>query len=225
LRLIDCFVKVLALTAYLRKHADQVPPDFDTVRQDVETLLAKGQESAVKAGFSVGDFVEARFAVAAWIDETILLSPWTGREQWAAQSLQRKFYNTTNAGEEFFQRLAQLPAAEAAVREVFATCLALGFKGSYFHEGQEAELAKINRANLETLWGGDFEGVDLSEGLVFPSAYPAGGGGRGRRVWRRLSLGALFWFLLPPAVLVTLFALYRYNLYKQIYDFFKGATG
>lgn len=225
MRLIDCFVKVLALTAYVRKHADEVPPDFETVRLDVEALLAKGQEIAVKAGFSLDDFLEARFAVSAWMDETILLSPWPGRDQWAVQSLQRKFYNTTNAGEEFFERLAQLPQGQGAVLEVFATCLALGFKGRYFHEGQEAELAKIRRGALAALWGGDYEDVDLAEGLVFPSAYPAGAAGRGRRVWRRVNLSALIWFLVPPALLLTLFALYRYNLYKLIYDFFKGASG
>ena len=223
MRLIDCFVKVLALTAYVRQHADQAPPDFETVRQDVETLLAKAQQNAVQAGFSLDDFVSARFAASAWIDETILLSDWPGRDQWAAQSLQRKFYNTTNAGDEFFERLGELPAAEAAVREVFATCLALGFRGRYFHEDQEAELAEVQRACLRDLWGGDFEDVDLSEGLVFPSAYPTRVVGRGRRLWRRINPASLIWFLVPPAVLLTLFALYRQQLYKLIYDFFKGA--
>ena len=216
-RLIDCFLQLLAVTAFLDRTPERIQADFETVRNDIEGLLAEGAHQAALAGFSEEESDRARFAVCAWVDETIQVSGWPGREQWSKYPLQREYYGTANAGEEFFTRLDGLGEEDLPVREVFATCLALGFKGRFFLERQKAELDQVCRDNLKALWGETFDGVKLDQGRLFPQAYAEGRAGRRR--WRRSNLFTLIGMAAPPVILVALFIIYRYLLNKNIFDF------
>ena len=218
MRLIDCFLQIIAVTAYLSRAPDGVQVEFEAMRRDIEGLLAEGQHRAARAGFSPEEFDLARFAVCAWVDETVRISPWPGREEWSKVPLQREYYRTANAGEEFYTRLEHLDPDDAPAREVFATCLALGFKGRLFHEEHRAEWDRVRRDNLVALWGDSYEDADLDRGRLFPQAYTVSKAGRRR--WRYLSLGTLLGILIPAVAFVSLFIIYRYLLNKELYDFF-----
>ena len=117
------------------------------------------------------DWREGLFAVCALIDEMILCSAWPGRDKWQLNQLQHHFFNTTNAGTEFFDRLKALTPDEDGVREVYGWCLAMGFKGAYFRPEDARELESITGANL------DLSGRRLLEEDIphmFPDAYGAG---------------------------------------------------
>jgi type VI secretion system protein ImpK len=213
MRLTDCFVKTLAYTDALRRGQSNGGPDPEAVRADYETLWTEADR--LGGSFVPDDYLAAKFAVCAFVDEAILLSDWEGRDRW--KPFQRRFFNTYNAGEEFFKLLGALLPDRREVREVFGLCLAMGFTGKYF-EGPDEELGAIKEENVSFLLGSDMDEFGLNE--LCPEAYPAGRGGMRRRIWGRLSPLTVVLVVLPPALLVTLFALYRFSLGRVIFDFF-----
>jgi type IV/VI secretion system ImpK/VasF family protein len=115
-------------------------PSHEQVRQDIAALFQQEKATAKRQGMLDKDFQDAGFAVVAWADETILKhTTWKYHHEWNTYPLQLEYYQTRNAGEEFFERLEQLGAAQQAVREVYYLCLALNFSGQYFL-GLEDEL-------------------------------------------------------------------------------------
>jgi type IV/VI secretion system ImpK/VasF family protein len=115
-------------------------PAYEQVRQDIAALFQQEKGTARRQGILDKDVQEAAFAVVAWADETILKhTTWKHHHQWNTYPLQLEYYQTRNAGEEFFEHLEQLGATQQAIREVYYLCLALGFSGQYFL-GLEDEL-------------------------------------------------------------------------------------
>ena len=223
MRLVDCFLKIMVPALLLQEGTAQAGPSYEEVSADLEKFWPECETLAKKAGFSSEDYDQARFAVCAWVDETIMLSNWEGRDQWAAQTLQRRFYNTANAGNEFFDRLAQIPENNLAVKEVYAACLALGFKGRYFHESQSGDLETVKKETLQLLGRPLFDPQRGPDEPFFPAAYPLNETAyRQNRWYSRISPLTVTLALLPPALLVSLFAIYRLILNKNIYDFFRA---
>ncbi|MFQ5650926.1 MAG: type IVB secretion system protein IcmH/DotU [bacterium] len=102
---------------------------FDTLKQKGEELGL--QSEAVR---------DADYAMTAFIDEIIATAAWQHKSVWLAKKLQFEKYGTTNAGEDFFKKLAELQrdaSANAAQLEVFYLCLVLGFEGKYKLLGRE----------------------------------------------------------------------------------------
>ena len=115
-------------------------PSYEQVRRDIAALFQQEKATAKRQGMLDKDFQDAGFAVVAWADETILKhTTWKYHHEWNTYPLQLEYYQTRNAGEEFFERLEQLGAAQQTVREVYYLCLALDFSGQYFL-GLEDEL-------------------------------------------------------------------------------------
>lgn len=118
----------------------QVPqaeqPFADAVRQ----FLANMERTATRQGIAGEDIHAAKYAYCAVVDESVLSSGCSFREEWARRPLQLALFGDHLAGENFFARLEQL-RAQGAVRlqslEVFYFCLLLGFEGKYRLEGTE----------------------------------------------------------------------------------------
>jgi hypothetical protein len=66
-------------------------------------------------------------------------------DEWRRTPLQVALFNTANAGEEFFDRLARLTPAQQGVYEVYYLALCLGFRGRYYDEAQEPRLSELRR--------------------------------------------------------------------------------
>jgi hypothetical protein len=86
-------------------------------------------------------------------DETILKhTTWKHHNAWDALPLQLEYYQTRNAGEEFFERLERLRPEQHAVREIYYICLGLGFSGQYFLGLEDAlKLARIRHEQARRL--------------------------------------------------------------------------
>ncbi|WPL16628.1 type IV/VI secretion system protein, DotU family [Thiorhodovibrio winogradskyi] len=106
--LTDDFMPALALAAVVAKDPELAATPHDGLREDVETLLRQALDAARQRDPS--DIQDALFAACAFIDEVLLASSWSGRGQWLRQTLQQVHFNTTNAGDEFYQRLTELRA-------------------------------------------------------------------------------------------------------------------
>lgn len=173
MRLIDCFIELVAYVAYFSKAAADKQPPYDQVRADMERLVAVSKSRSSQGSFSAEDYDMARFAMFAWVDETILSSEWRHKGQWQGEQLQRTYYQTTDAGELFFDRLNALSPHQKDVREVYYFCLALGFMGRYCHEGDEYLLDQLRTSNLKLLTGSSVGVPSPGAGLIFPEAYTA----------------------------------------------------
>lgn len=172
MRLTDCFMDLMGYTAYFIKTVGHRQPPFEQVQADIRRLLTQSESNWKKSGSSPEDYDLARFAVCAWVDEKILASPWRHRDRWQREQLQRLYYNTADAGEQFFERLNNLGFQHRDVREIYYLCMSLGFMGKYIHEGDEYLLEKVREANLKWLLGSSV-GVPSLQGFdLFPEAYP-----------------------------------------------------
>lgn len=232
MHLSDTFLELFTFIRYVTDPSQVVDADYATVRDDVSRLIRRMEDRAADRGVPPERFDMARFAVFAWVDEAVLCSSWPGARQWLKSPLQREYYGTVNAGEEFFERLDGLLGNKMAERdkhllpefaeeveqevpnkvsmdqvlEVYTQCLALGFTGMYFHEGDSSRLDKLRRDCIDRIVGRQ-GGNGLS---AFPDAYGSGAAvpekSRYGRVFDPLSI---LFFLLPLLVVAGIFFAYR----------------
>ena len=104
------------------------------LRARISDMFAEMERRTRLAGVLSEDILSARFALTAFIDETINRSDWRGKTIWAQNPLSLEYFNTNNAGVEFFTNLdalRQRPDAKTDLLEIYYTCLALGFEGKY----------------------------------------------------------------------------------------------
>ena len=174
MHLSDCFMNVMAYVTYLLKSVETKQPPYEEVKNDIRRLLAESEGNVTCGLFLHNDYDQARFALCAWVDEAILSSRWLHKNRWLNDQLQRFHYNTTDAGEEFFERLNSIGLHQREVREVYYLCLALGFTGRYCHPGDEYNLEQIKTSNLKLLLGSSVGIPSLERADLFPEAYPSG---------------------------------------------------
>jgi type VI secretion system protein ImpK len=172
MHLTDCFMELVAYAAYFLKTAAKKQPPFEQVKADILRLLTKSEECVRKGIFSQEDYDQARFMICAWIDEAILGSSWDHKNLWQREQLQRLYYNTTEAGEEVFERLNALGLHQREIRELYYLCLTLGFKGRFIHHGDEYLLEQLKASNLKLLIGSSVGLPSLERAELFPGSYP-----------------------------------------------------
>jgi len=206
-RLADLCTDLLALAVQIRAGGD--PGGGEEVRRQVDRGLYRLELEARESGLP-SDWVEsAKYALCAFLDESILVSMLPFRDDWSAKPLQLDLFGERLAGEGFFKRLTEMGRRMAEMEqviEVYYLCLSLGFEGRYRVEGVErlrqlttdmaADLAKLRK-------GGD----ELS-----PPPPPEGGGiagqlGRRLPPWVALAVSG--------AVLVMLYSGYAVLLHRD----------
>lgn len=209
MRLVDCFIELFYYTIFLKSLGfEQL--SFKDVRDHYKQLLSRAIEAAKKADFAKREWNLGLFAICAWIDETILCSGWSERDRWSRSSLQFVLFKTTNAGSEFFSRLAGLRKNDKSIREVFDYCLALGFKGSHYLSRDAEKLQEIKEANLKLVT----ENQNLSfPKLLFPDAYVASFkySKKRMRAWGRAFLIAAS-IIIPVAIFTVIFLIFKNEL-------------
>lgn len=174
MRLVDCFVPVLLFARQTIKSPALNEQDAETLKAYFKQAYARLSSDAEQDGYTLDSIQEAWFAVCAYIDELLLTSAWVGRADWQRQPLQRDYFNTTNAGAEFYDRLNQLNkhGDDRNVREVFLLVLGLGFKGRYFDPEDRPELEAARGFNLSLLLPEEAQ-RNLDQSVLFRDAYSA----------------------------------------------------
>ncbi len=221
MRLTDCFVDLIAYTAYFIRSVAHKQPPYEQVKADILTALSKSDDCLKRNLFPPEEYDMARFAVCAWVDEVILNSPWQEKDHWKREQLQRLFYRTTDAGEEFFDRLNTVGYHQRDVREVYFLCLALGFMGRYCHPGDEFLLAQVKSSNLKLLMGSSVGPPSLDRAELFPEAYQIGE--LEPYVQKRrhpLSLVNIIGIVGPVVLFGLLYLIYNFTLNSIMENFF-----
>jgi type VI secretion system protein ImpK len=213
MHLSDCFMEVVAYVTYFLKSVETKQPPYDQVKTDIRRLLMES-EGCVSRGLAPReDFDQARFAVCAWVDEAILSSSWHHKNLWLKDELQRFYYNTTDAGEEFFERLNAIGLHQRDVREVYYLCLAIGFTGRYCHPGDEYQLEQIKTSNLKLLLGSSVGLPSLERADLFPEAYPSGSTDMGPQKFKAGSrLVSIVCLATPILLFCLLYIIYLFTL-------------
>ncbi|HKX27525.1 MAG TPA: type IVB secretion system protein IcmH/DotU [Blastocatellia bacterium] len=106
----------------------------DEMRRTLERLIKELEEKGAQRGYKERQLHDAKFALTALIDETVLAGGGAMREQWERYPLQLEYFKEALAGNKFFERLDGLMkegAPQADVIEIYYLCLLLGFKGKY----------------------------------------------------------------------------------------------
>ncbi len=209
MRLIDCFLELITYVSVTVKDLPQTQPPYEKVRNTILRLISESETCLSNSDFSSEDIEMARFAIFAWIDELFLSHSWNGQQQWQKEQLQRIYFKTTNAGEEFFDRLNSLGMHQRDVREVFYLCLAMGFSGRYIHEDDAILLDQLRASNLKILFGSSVGVPSLRETVLFPESMPHEpdtGSVSDRK--SKLSMTSVIGFCVPAAFFVVLYSIY-----------------
>lgn len=172
MHLTDYFMDLIAYVAYLVKTSGARQAPYEQVNADILRLLGESEECVRKGLVMEDEYDQARFMVCAWVDEMILGSRWEHKGHWQREQLQRRFYNTFEAGEEAFERLNSIGYQQNNVREVYYLCLSLGFKGRFINPEDDYLLDQLKTSNLKILLGSSTGLPALDRGDLFPESYP-----------------------------------------------------
>lgn len=214
MRLIDCFLKPLAYAAFIGGNSVDASATMPQVTKNIHQLLDESKKMSDQAGFVHQEYDEARFAVCAWIDETLLNSDWPERDKWLGALLQRQFYATNRAGEEFFTRMDTLNETDTQVREVFHHCLVLGFKGRYFFPEMADELEAMKKQEFSRLNREPSLLTTDTPGIFIPESYPKQIMPRRRNLPRIALSYVTLLMILAPLLFITL----TYFSYSKLLD-------
>lgn len=122
---------VLELVMQVR--AGLVTPSME-LRQKVDELLKHLEKRGESLRYPEKQVQAVKFALAAFVDETVLTANFHLRDEWEKYPLQLQYFGEHLAGVKFFDRLDELlqqPEANGEVIEVYYLCLLVGYKGKY----------------------------------------------------------------------------------------------
>lgn len=131
-KLTDVFSDLFVLGAYVRDSRDL--GTADALRARLLNLFQSAETQGKEQGFLSEILTQAKYAVAAFLDEMIFSSNWASKEQWSSRPLQFEFFGEYVAGEGFFKRLEAIRGAlpiNTDLLEVYVNCLIFGFEGQY----------------------------------------------------------------------------------------------
>lgn len=213
MRLFDCFLELIVYVVNTVKEIKQNQPEFEQVKSDIDRLLEKSERCKAAAHISEEDYNYARLSVCVWVDEALMNSKWEHVTEWHKHKLQRRYYNITDGGQEFFDRLDKLGHEDRDIREVAYYCLTLGLAGRYVEKGDGVVLGHLKTSNLKRLFGSSAGEPTLENRQLFPEAYQRQSRDEPvREKIRSFRMLPLLIGLIPIGLFFALLAIYHYLL-------------
>jgi type VI secretion system protein ImpK len=129
--LVDLATPVLELVMQLK--AGIITPSND-LRRRVDELLKEMEQRGDSVGYKAKQLQDAKFALSAFVDETVLTADFPLRDEWEKYPLQLEYFGEHLAGVTYFERLNALLGDlenNAEVLELYYLCMLIGFKGKY----------------------------------------------------------------------------------------------
>lgn len=160
----ECFMLILQL------RSTNNYGNAGALKTKVNEMFEAFEHKARNAGFENEKILQAKFALVAFLDESIISSSWEQKDEWLSEPLQLKLFDTFNAGEEFFTNInnfRQRTSSNKDVLEIYYVCLVLGFKGKYQLQSPENLRRVIDDLNME-LHPEMFKAIDA----ISPNARP-----------------------------------------------------
>jgi type VI secretion system protein ImpK len=175
----------------LRLKAGIVTPSNE-LRPQIAALLLDFEKRAERYRFNHKIIQVSKFALASFVDETVLTNNFPLRDEWEKNPLQLEYFGEQLAGNKFFDKLQamlkQIETTQDAV-EIYYVCMLLGFKGRYGVYEQEKLLAIMQTTANALVKVGKIKPVELSPHWL-ANDQPAPPEKRGMPVWAKISAGA-----------------------------------
>lgn len=187
----------------LRLKAGIVTPSND-LRPKIAGMLEDFEKRAERYRFNHKIIQVSKFALASFVDETVLTNNFPLKNEWEKNPLQLEHFGEQLAGNKFFEKLdamlKQIEVTQDAV-EIYYFCMLLGFKGRYAIYEQEKLLATMQQTANALVKVGKIAPVELSPHWL-ANDQPAPPEKRGMPVWAKigaisgLGLGVIVYFIL-----------------------------
>ena len=172
----------------LRLKAGIVAPSND-LRPKIAGMLQDFEKRAERYRFNHKIVQVSKFALAAFVDETVLTNNFPLKNEWEKNPLQLEYFGEQLAGNKFFDKLdamlKQIEVTQDAV-EVYYFCMLLGFKGRYAVYEQDKLLATMQRTANALVKVGKIKPVELSPHWL-ANDQPKPPEKRGMPVWAKMS--------------------------------------
>ncbi|ABA90045.1 type VI secretion system inner membrane protein TssL [Syntrophotalea carbinolica DSM 2380] len=141
--ILSCSEALFSLIAPIQddQKASSLGTDF---KEQILAAFTSMEKAAFEQQIGMVEFKDAKYALAAYVDEMVLNSTWPGHLEWMSRPLQLEFFGEHTAGEGFFTRLANLRQGgedNLHLLELYYYCLQLGFEGVYKIKGVEHLMA------------------------------------------------------------------------------------
>ena len=192
------------LDLILRLKAGIVAPSYD-LRPQVAGMLDDFEKRAERYRFSSKIIQVSKFALASFVDETVLINNFPMRHEWERNPLQLEHFGEQLAGNKFFEKLdsmlKQIEVTQDAV-EIYYVCMLLGFKGRYAVYEQEKLLAIMQETANALVKVGKIKPVELSPNWL-ANDQPTPPKKRGMPVWAKI--GAMAGLGLAVVVYLVIF--------------------
>lgn len=192
------------LDLILRLKAGIVTPSND-LRPQVAGMLDEFEKRAERYRFSSKIVQVSKFALASFVDETVLINNFPMRHEWERNPLQLEYFGEQLAGNKFFEKLdsmlKQIEVTQDAV-EIYYVCMLLGFKGRYAIYEQEKLLAIMQETANALVKVGKIKPVELSPNWL-ANDQPTPPKKRGMPVWAKI--GAMAGLGLAVVVYLVMF--------------------
>lgn len=148
----------------LRLKAGIVQPSNE-LRPQIASMLNDFERRAERYRYSSKIIQVAKFALASFVDETVLSNRFNLKEEWEKNPLQLEYFGEHLAGNKFFEKLAamlkQIDVTADAV-EIYYVCMLLGFKGRYAVYEKERLLQIMQETANALVKAGKIRPVELS---------------------------------------------------------------
>ncbi len=148
----------------LRLKAGIIQPSNE-LRPKIAMLLKEFEERALRYRHRESLIQVTKFALAAFIDETVLTNEFYLREEWEKYPLQLEYFGEQLAGEKFYDKLEKLIGqieVTADAVEVYYVCMLLGFKGKFAVYEHDKLLQTMQRTADALVKVGKISKVELS---------------------------------------------------------------
>lgn len=171
----------------LRLKSGIVAPSLD-LRPKLAAMFEEFEKRAERYRFNPRIVQVSKFALSAFVDETVLTNNFPLRNEWEKNPLQLEYFGEQLAGNKFFEKLDamlnQIDQTADAV-EIYYFCMLLGFKGRYAVYEQEKLLATIQSTANALVKGGKIKPVELSPNWLV-NDQPLPPKKRGMPVWAKI---------------------------------------
>ncbi len=188
----------------LRLKAGIVAPSNE-LRPQIAAMLMDFEKRAERYRFNHKIIQVAKFALASFVDETVLTNNFPLRDEWEKNPLQLEYFGEQLAGNKFFDKLnamiKQIEQTADAV-EIYYVCMLLGFKGRYGVYEQEKLLAIMQSTANALVKIGKIKPIELSPNWL-ANDQPKPPEERGMPVWAKI--GAFSGLGLALIIYLTMF--------------------
>jgi type VI secretion system protein ImpK len=176
------------LDLILRIKAGIVQPSND-LRPKCAKLLDEFEKRAERYRFNHKIVRVSKFALASFIDETILTNDFPLKDEWEKYPLQLEYFGEQLAGNKFFNKLEamtkQMDVTKDAV-EIYYVCMLLGFKGRYAVYEHDKLLYVMQKTAKALVKAGKIVPTELSPNWL-ANDQPEPPKKRGMPTWAKLS--------------------------------------